>query len=215
MAIVYYAVFKIILKIDRPHHLPFILSGTLPWAFFAQSISESTESLVVNHSLISKIPVPIQIFPYVVTLTNFTTLTLSLPIIFLIAFASGVTPNIGNFSFFYFGFCLLLFSYCLGTVFSIVFVYLRDLKHALSLILQAWFYATPILYDKTMVPEKYRFILYLNPVGPMFSGMQSSLFDPTSELLTLALASSAWCAFALICLRFTFRGLMKGLVEAI
>lgn len=215
MSAIYYFVFKLVLKVDRPHYLPFILCGVLPWAFFVQSLTESTESLVANQSLISKIPIPIQVFPYVVTLTNFSTLAFSLPVIYLLTLLSGVTPGFESLLAIYFMGCLLIFCYSLGAVLSIFYVYLRDLRHALSLIIQIWFYATPILYDRSMIPEKYQFLLYLNPVGPMFSGIQCSMLGPHEDLLKLSLASAGWCALSLISLRLTYANFRKGLVEVL
>ena len=213
MSAIYYFVFKSILHIERPHYLPFILSGVLPWSFFAQSLSESTESIVANQALISKIPIPIHIFPYVVTLTNFSTLLFALPVIFVLAILSGVSVGLNMLWVLYFFAALLILGYSIGAVLSIFFVYLRDLRHAVTLLLQIWFYATPIIYDSSMIPQKYFWLLYLNPVGSIFEGIHESMMGTSGTLYMHVLASFLWCAFFLLILRITFSRLRTGLVE--
>jgi ABC-type polysaccharide/polyol phosphate export permease len=215
ISFIYYFVFKVVLKVERPHYLPFILCGVLPWSFFSQSLSEATESIVGNHGLISKIPVPIQVFPYVVSITNFSTLLFSLPIIILLAWLSGITPSLITLMIIPYFLSLLIISYALGTILAIIYVYLRDLKHAIGLILQIWFYATPIIYDKTMIPEKYKFILYLNPVGASFVGIQESILGVSGNLALSASGSIFWSVTSLILLRIIFKHFRSGLPEVL
>jgi ABC-type polysaccharide/polyol phosphate export permease len=215
VSFIYYFVFKVVMKVERPHYLPFILCGVLPWSFFAQSLNEATESIVGNHGLISKIPVPIQVFPYVVSITNFSTLIFALPIIIGLAWASGITPSFITILIFPYFLSLLVISYALGTVLAIAFVYLRDLKHAIGLILQIWFYATPIVYDKGMIPEKYKFVLYLNPVGASFVGIQESVLGVTGSMVLSSLGALFWCGVSLWVLRFTFKRFHSGLPEVL
>jgi ABC-type polysaccharide/polyol phosphate export permease len=212
---IYYFVFKVVMKVDRPHYLPFILCGVLPWTFFSQSLNEATESIVGNQGLISKIPVPIQAFPYVVSITNFSTLLFALPIIIGLALLSGVPLNWGMLGVFFYFFTLLVISYCLGAVLGVLYVYLRDLKHAIGLLLQIWFYATPIIYDKSMIPEKYKFLLLINPVGAVFVGIQESVLGLNGNWLHSAGVSLAWMLVSLLMLRFTFNHFRHGLPEVL
>ena len=215
LACIYYFVFKVILKTSREHYLSFILSGVLPWAFFAQSISESTDSIVGNQHLISKIPIPVHVFPYVVILTNFSTLTLALPVIVGSTLLDGATLGLQILWLPYFVACLLLMSYGIGAILAVLYVYLRDLKHAIGLVLQIWFYATPILYDPSMVPEKYQWIQSLNPVASTFAGLQGSLLSGDLHFVSLATTSLGWSVAILACLRITYLKLRVGLPEVL
>ena len=212
---IYYFVFKVVMRIDRPHYLPFILCGVLPWTFFAQSLGEATESIVGNHGLISKIPVPIQVFPYVVSITNFSTLLFALPIIIALAWLSGVHLSLGTLLVFPFFLSLLIIGYALGTILAILYVYLRDLKHAIGLILQIWFYATPIIYDKTMIPDRYKFILYINPVGATFVGIQESVLGINGNFMHSICGALGWSLISLVLLRITFNRFRHGLPEVL
>jgi ABC-type polysaccharide/polyol phosphate export permease len=90
MGFVYYFVFKVILKVQIPHYLAFILSGVLPWSFFAQTVLEGMESIVSNWSIVTKVPIPIQVFSYVNAVTNLTTLFLALPVFIGAAYFTDV-----------------------------------------------------------------------------------------------------------------------------
>ncbi len=215
ISMIYYFVFKVVMNVNRPHYLPFILAGVLPWSFFSQSISEATESIVANQALISKIPIPIHVFPYVVSITNFSTLFFSLPVIFILGMVSGVQPSPNMLWAFYFFGCLLLLSYSVGAILAVFYVYLRDLRHAIGLALQVWLYATPIFYDSSMIPPKYHWILFLNPVGSIFEGIHMSMLGSEGALIPHVLASLAWVTIGLLSLRVTYTRLRSGLVEVL
>jgi lipopolysaccharide transport system permease protein len=174
-AAIFYFVFKVVMKIQVPHYLAFILSGVLPWTFFNQSVAEGLESIAGNVGLISKVPVPIQAFPFIGTLTNLVTLLLAIPILIGASFVSGVEISASLLMIGYYFVALFLMAYSLSLMASIVFVYFRDLKHLMTIILQLWFYGTPVIYDSQMIPAKYHWILYVNPLGTTFSALHRIL----------------------------------------
>ena len=215
ISIIYFFVFKIIMKIDQQLYLPFILSGVLPWTFFSASLSEATESIVNNHNLISKIPVPTHVFPFVVTVTHFSTLILAFPIILATVWISGITPELRSLLCIPFSISLLIICYSFGTVLAMAYVYFRDLKHAIGLILQVWFYVTPIVYSKEMIPEKYRFLIFVNPVGPSFIGIQESIVGTQSNLFWVGIGAAFWSFVSLLLLRLAFKKAHHGLAEVL
>lgn len=169
MAITYYFVFKVIIKVQIPHYLVFIITGTLPWAYIAQTLNEGMESIVGNWGLLSKIPIPSHVFPMVGALTNLITLLLALPIMIGTAVLTGVHlgPSLFLIPGLYLG--LFLITYSFAFILASTFVYFRDLRHIIAIILQLWFYMTPVIYDEAMIPEKYKAVLYLNPYGAFFT----------------------------------------------
>lgn len=195
---IYYLVFKMFLKIQIPHYVAFILSGVIPWTFFSTSVIEGTETLQGNSGLLTKVPIPTQVFPFVACVTNLITLFFALPILATVSLSSGV----------YLGWdllylpvlCSLLFliAYSLALILSVVYVYLRDLKHAIGLLLQIWFYATPILYGLEMVPENLRWITFLNPVGGLFICFHS-VFMGEALSINYLLIGVAWALAFYFC----------------
>lgn len=171
LASMYYLVFKKIMKIQMEHYVSFVLSGVLPWAFFSQSVVESIDALVNNSGLVTKIPLPLQVFSWVNVLTNGVTLLGGLPILFIVSLLQGVWVGWAIFWVFYLLMCLAFFAYGLSFVLSLAYVFLRDLKHAFGFLLQLWMFLTPVVYSAEMIPAQYRWCVHLNPVADMIVGL--------------------------------------------
>ncbi|MCB0366743.1 MAG: ABC transporter permease [Bdellovibrionales bacterium] len=168
-ALTYYLVFQFVMKVPIPNYLLFVVCGILPWNFLAQSITQGMESIVSNYPLLSKVPIPSQVFTYTETITAFINLILSTPVILVVALFTDAP--IGWQTLLYFPLMCLLFiqAYSLSYIFAVLFVFFRDLRHLTGIIVQIWFYATPILYSQSLIPEGYQSLLYLNPCAFIFT----------------------------------------------
>jgi ABC-type polysaccharide/polyol phosphate export permease len=175
MALTYYLVFKMVMKVQIPHYVAFVLSGILPWSFFSQTVMEGVDSVAGNGALITKVPVPIQVFPLVGTLTNLVTLSFAVPILIGASLVTGVVLGPSVVLLVYYFLALFLFAYSLSVVFGILYVFFRDLKHLMGIGMQLWFYATPVIYSVEMVPARFRWIVYVNPVGTAFVALHRIL----------------------------------------
>ncbi|HRK09349.1 MAG TPA: ABC transporter permease [Pseudobdellovibrionaceae bacterium] len=173
-ALVYFAVFKFVMRVQHEHYLTLLMAGLLPWTFFQTSVMNGLESIVGNRPLINKVPVPPQVFPLTETVTGFVNFALGLPIVAILALASGLSLSWSLLTLIPLLALLLIQAYSLSLLTGLAFVYLRDLKHALGIVLQTWFYATPIIYTQDMMPEKMRALVAINPVGMIFQGIQSA-----------------------------------------
>ena len=90
MALMYYFVFQVVLQLQMPQYLVFILVGILPWSFLNLTVLEGMEGVVGNVALLSKVPVPIQVFAFSGAVTNLINLFLSMPIFILASLWTGV-----------------------------------------------------------------------------------------------------------------------------
>jgi lipopolysaccharide transport system permease protein len=215
MSAVYYFVFKIVLNVQIPHHLIFILTGVLSWNFVSQSILEGMESIVSNMALVTKVPMPLQVFAYVGSLTNFVTYVLALPVLLSAAYLSGVGFHSSLLALPFYGICLFLITYGFSITNSLLYIIFRDLKHMMGILLQIWFYATPVIYDENMIPEKYRWILSINPFGYLFSDLHTvwvrGAWPETSHFITVG----SWALAAILIGAYTQKKMGRGLVEQI
>jgi len=213
LAFMYYLVFKKIMHVQMEHYLPFILSGVLPWAFFSQCIMEGMDSIVGNEGLVNKIPLPLQILPFVNTCTNLVTLSASIPVVFLASLSSSVQPGFNVLFVFYFYAVLFLIAYSLSLILSVGYVLFRDLRHIMTLVIQLWIFATPVVYSYDMVPEKYRILSHFNPVADAICGIHRIFADglmPTSQQI---LISGFWAlTFSLFGIFFMHR-FLRTIVE--
>lgn len=196
-AAILYFVFKVVMKIEVPHYLAFILSGMLPWAFFSQTLGEGADSLVGNVGLISKVPVPIQVFPYVGAMTNLVTLFLAVPIMIAASIISGVHLGPSVIMVAPYFFALFMMSYGMSLVLAMLQVYFRDLKHLINILLQIWFYGTPVIFDTQMIPDKYKWIIFANPLGTTFVGLHQVFGKGGWPSPSNALIVAIWTLFTL------------------
>lgn len=190
--LVYFFVFKFIFKARTDHYVAYVIMGVLPWAFFSQSMVEGSESLLSNSNLISKIPLPLQTFPFVSWLTNVITLFLGLPVVLAVALASGASIGPSIILLPVLIAMLLLCGYSISLMLSIQSVYMRDLKQMITIIVQLWFYATPVIYDVEMIPNSFQWILYVNPVGSIFIALHDVIPKGSWPDANILMNATAW-----------------------
>lgn len=147
----------------RENYSLFLLSGMVPWGLLSGSVVESTSCILDKESLIKKIYVPKLIFPLVRVLLNLVTTTLSLGALFLLLIPLGARPSLP----------MLLLPAAMGLLFCFtlglaLFVatantFFRDCGHLVTVFMQAWYFATPIIYGVSDFPEAIQWRFWLNP----------------------------------------------------
>lgn len=212
---IYYFVFQFVMKVQIPNYLLFILSGMLPWTFLSVTIMNGTECIVQNGYLINKVPVPPSIFPLTETLTGFINFILAVPVLLIVAFMTSA-PMTASLLLLPVYFALLLIQiYSVSLLMATLFVYFRDLRHLISLIMQVWFYLTPVVYTEAMVPEDFRWIFILNPVAYIFSAIHTIIiFGVTPPFPELGIAAT-WSLLLLIVSFWAYHKLSTFIAENI
>ncbi|RYZ92869.1 MAG: ABC transporter permease [Proteobacteria bacterium] len=211
-ALVYFAVFQIVLKVQRENYLLVMISGVLAWNFFSQTVTEGVSHYVDNQNLITKISLPLQAFNLSTAATNLVTLLAAIPIVILVGIFMHVKPTLNLLALPPLILALFLITYACSIIVAILFVFLRDLRQVISLVLQLLFYATPILYAPDMVPEKYRFILRFNPLTGLIPGIQAAF---TGSLLNMAtiIEALAWSVALTIVAMLMVKRMRRSVVE--
>jgi ABC-2 type transport system permease protein len=165
--IILYIVFVKFLRIgtEIPHFPVYLLLGIVLWTFFAEATSITMTSVVGRGDLIKKISIPRYLVVVSGAVSAFINLALNFVILFIIAFFNGV-PIMKSWLLLPFLLVeLFVLAMALGFILSALFVKYRDTSYIWEVLLQAGFYATPILYPLTLVAEKYRPYLMLNPMA--------------------------------------------------
>jgi ABC-2 type transport system permease protein len=187
-----------------------LVCGLLPWLFFNRVLTLGVDSLVTNAGLIQKVYFPRIVLPLSLANATFFTwiLEMAVLVVALSILGSFVLPWLPLLAVFMILFAL--FSVGLAMVLSIVNVYFRDLSYLLTIVLQFWFYLTPILYPVEMVATQSDRLgglggssitllnLYqVNPVEGFITIFRNLLYDNRMpELLTVGVAV-AWTVVAL------------------
>ena len=195
------AVFSTIMSMNIRHYAIFLLSVLLPWTFFSQSVSYAGESIVGNGDLIKKVRVAKLVFPIAALVSNMINLLLSLIPLALIVVAMRHEFHL---TWLYLPVPLLALSiFTLGAsfFFAAVNVYYRDVAHIVQIVLQVWFYLTPIIYDVKFFPAQYRWIFKLNPLIYVLNGFRLSVYYGMLPQLQSIVASFV-CGFIALAIGF-------------
>ena len=139
----------------------FALCGLLPWNFFRGSVMASIASIVGNSSLIKKVYFPREVLPLSVILSNLANFLLALVVLFTMLFAFRVKLTVWALLLPLVIFTQLLFTLGLGFALSAANVFYRDTAMIVDVVMQAWFFLTPIFYPIDILP-KHRVVLGLD-----------------------------------------------------
>jgi ABC-2 type transport system permease protein len=186
-----------------------LVCGLLPWLFFNRVLTIGVDSLVANAGLIQKVYFPRIVLP--LSLANATLfawlLEMGVLVVALSLLGSFVLPWLPLLAVFMVVFAL--FSVGVAMLLSIANVYFRDLSYLLTIVLQFWFYLTPILYPVDMVATQSDRLgglagtsvtllnLYqLNPVGGFIEIFRNLLYDNGMPELSRTLIALAWAVGA-------------------
>jgi len=190
---VQFFVFSTFFSADTKNYPVYLLVGVICFNFFKETADMSLASIVDNASLISKVYVPKYIFPFARTISSAINMTMSMVPLLIVTLFIGLSLHKTIFLMFYFIICLILFSLGVGMFLSCLMVFFRDTKFLWSVFSQVWMYATPIFYPAEIVPEKYRFILRINPLYHFIGNIRKCLInnispEPLSYLYCAAFA---------------------------
>lgn len=167
----------------------FLYAGLLPWNLFAGTLSSTTNSLVSNASLLTKIYFPREIFILSTTLAKIVDFFLASTIFiaFMIFYQQTITWNILWFIPIFF--IQQLFTYGLSLILSSINLFYRDIQYVLTLIIMVWMYLTPVIYPTEIFPDQYKWIFQLNPMAVIINAYrQTILGNGGPNLVSLGIA---------------------------
>ena len=158
---VYAIVFPLIMRNNIENYTVFMVCGLIPWTYFSSVINRSSFVMIENGNIIKKVYFPREILP--ISLATSETITFLISTIIIIFYP-----------------LLLLAQYILligiSLIVSCITVYFRDLQHFIGVFLQLLFYGTPIVYSIETIPERFRWILNLNPMTHIIEGYRDIFY---------------------------------------
>ena len=199
--VTYSFVFSYVLQIKNVDNYPvFFVAGFVPWFFFSSALILGTSTLVQHRALIEKVYFPRVVLPLSMTSANLINMLLALLVAFpyiwwtqgidLLALTTLVPVTAA----------LFLFTAGLAILLCVVMVYFRDTEFLLVIALNAWFYATPIVYPLASVPPQLQPWMERNPMTQFTNAYRQVLLDgdPVSfsgmgVLLTIGIVTYVAC----------------------
>lgn len=212
--IVYTMVFSVILRSDIDKYYLFLFVGLIPWIFFASSITAGSSSILANQNMVKKIYFPREVIPISVVTTNFFNMLYTFVVVFAVVIFSGV--QIEPFSLLYLPIIMIVeYILALGITFlvSAFTVYFRDLEYILGILVMAWQFLTPIMYEIKIVPDSVRPIFNLNPMTPVIMAYRDILYYGKTPLLFTLLHALVLGILFLLLGTIIFNKLQKGFAE--
>ena len=194
--LIFSTIFTLFVPIDTgdvPYPI-FSYVAVVPWMLLANSLNDMTSSLIANMQLVTKIYFPREILPLSALLARLLDFVVAALILLLLIFyyqmpiypiAWMALPVVFVIQ--------VTFVLGLGLMLSAANVFYRDIGPLLTLVIQLWFYASPIIYPITMVPERFRQFYFLNPMSGILTAYRDILLQgrlPSTYLIPAAIIAA-------------------------
>jgi lipopolysaccharide transport system permease protein len=198
--VVFTVVFSRIAKLPAPGAVPYallVMAAMLPWQFFSTSLSESSNSLITNSNLISKIYFPRLIVPAGAVITSFVDFLITLGLMALLMVWYRFVPDWRILLLFAFIILAFAASFGIGLWLCALNVEYRDFRYIVPFVVQFGLYVSPVGFSSSLVPAKWQLLYSLNPMVGVIDGFRWALLRGQTPLSISALSISAFVTFVL------------------
>jgi lipopolysaccharide transport system permease protein len=205
MVAVYTLAFRYVVRVPIERFPLFLLSGLLPWMFFASALAAATSSIADNGTLVRKVAFPRAVLPLAAVASALVQFALMYTMLVPTALATGAGLSTAWVALVPVVVFQTAFTTGLGLLLATAYVFVRDARHLLDVALQVWFWLTPIVYAASMAPDTLRRWLRFNPMVHFITAYQDIVtrhavpsFATFALLAVLAMASLTlgWAVFA-------------------
>jgi lipopolysaccharide transport system permease protein len=193
----------------------FVYAGLVPWMYFANALSTAGNSLVGSQNLITKVYFPRLIIPASAALAGLLDFFVAMSVLGALMIWYQYLPGIE----------ILMFPFLVGLTFlcavgvgmwlSAMNVQYRDIRYAIPFLIQLWLFVSPVIYPVSIVSEKYRWLLALNPMGGVINAFRLSLMSHKPFNWFLLGLSSAIIIILFITGMYYFRKMEKTFADVV
>lgn len=168
----------------------FVYAALLPWTYFSSVLAASGQSLVGSSHLVSKVYFPRLIIPLSAVAAGLLDLFISSAVLvaLMIWYGSTWSWNILLSPILFFAAAFTALG--IGTLLSALTVAYRDFNHVTPFLIQIWMYVSPVIYPVNIVPEKWRLLMYLNPVTGLIEGFRCAFLGSQFDMIGSAISIS-------------------------
>ncbi len=158
----------------------FAFCALLPWQLFANALTESSNSLVGNQNLITKVYFPRLVVPISAVLGGLVDFAIAFIILLGMMLYFGIVPGWAILTLPGFILLAVLTALGVGLWLSALNVQYRDVRYTMNFLVQFWLFATPVAYPSSLIPEKWRVLYGLNPMAGVVEGFRWALLGKSS-----------------------------------
>jgi ABC-type polysaccharide/polyol phosphate export permease len=207
-------VFSTLLKQQITNYPVFFMTGAIFWTFFSQTTSSAASQTQESNEIAKRIYIPRSVFVAAAVGVGLVNLALSIVPLVLILVVTGF-PLYTTWAFLPVGvFIGVLFSAGVGFFLFAFASRFSDVREMYQVLVQTWFFLTPIVYHPAIVPPKFRFVLWLNPLYYLVQTFRKPIYDGVlpepalvgaSFALSLVVFVGGWVYFANRAERFAYQ----------
>lgn len=215
--IIFTFVFSHVAKLPPPGAAPYALmvfAGMLPWQFFSNSLSESSNSLIGNANLITKVYFPRLIVPASSVITSLVDFGISFLILIGMCVWYQFLPPLQILLLPFFILISFLCAFGVGLYLTAVNVKYRDFRYIIPFIVQFGLYITPVGFSSSVIPEKWKLVSALNPMVGVIDGFRWCLLGDPMHWDTFAISMGITLLFLWIGIAY-FRKMEKTFADNI
>ena len=193
----------------------FSFAALVPWTFFANSLNQSSNSLVSNANLIQKVYFPRLAVPIAAVFSGIVDFALALMVLLGMMLYYGMLPTIN--ALWLPAFCLLAFvtSLGVGLWLSAMNVRFRDVRYTVPFLIQFWMFSTPVAYPSSLLSEPWRTLYGLNPMVGVIEGFRWGLLGTNTAPGAIIIVSSLMAVAILVGGAFYFRRVEKSFADVV
>ena len=177
------------LSSDGLPYAVFVLVALVPWTYFANVLTQASNSLVDQHQLLTRIYFPRLFLPLAAVIAGLLDLAIAFVLLLLMIAWYGIVPSPRLLAAPAFVLLAAAAALAPGTWLAALNVRYRDVRYAIPFLVQIWLFATPVVYSSTLVPERWRPLLGLNPMATVVDGFRW-MIAPTASFPVRGLAIS-------------------------
>lgn len=167
----------------------FYYSGLLPWLYFATTLTTAGNSMVQNTNLVTKVYFPRVILPASVSISGLLDFLVGSTLLvgMIVWYGLSVGPSVLLWPVLILP--LVLFTLGVALILAALNVQYRDVKYAIPFFIQMWMFLTPVIYPSSLIPEKWRWLLALNPMTGIIEGFRYAIVPSDGFALSTVLVS--------------------------
>ncbi|HRI37285.1 MAG TPA: ABC transporter permease [Nitrospira sp.] len=193
----------------------FSLCAILPWQLFSQMLSSTSQSLVSNQNLLTKVYFPRLVIPLAALGVGLMDFMIASAILACVMAYFQMVPTLLALLLPSFVLLAVMMSLGVGFWFSALNIQYRDVGHALPFLTQLWFFATPIAYPSSLVPESWRTWYGLNPMATVVEGFRWSLLGTGGLSTDMWLTSVAVTVVVFVSGLYYFRRIEETFADVV
>ncbi len=162
---------------DGAPYALFSFAALVPWTYFSNAVNDGVSSLVNEANMLRKVYFPRILMPLSAVAAKLVDFGIAMVVLAILMLAYGVMPSAGVIVLPLLIVLMVFTASAISLWLTAAAIQYRDVKHAMTFVVQLAMYASPVVYPTTLIPEQWRWLYAINPMVGVIEGFRSALLD--------------------------------------